>query len=471
MATRGLNVSVDYEDDIYFVRSCTNGSGVLDITNLLGDIFSGRREWFEVIDHPTVLIVPGVANVALPSQLFPPKYTDLFDKAKLSDALDNDGQKINWTGVPSIIIDYKRSRTNLSESLGVSCLDFFFNMSSFNTSKCIPDFGKSHPKYRTKCQKFSELRRTCFDDKYNKHKTMYSINHKPVQFITKINDAVTAVVEEQTELDKKRGDNSVQMYNETFSYVYPWDVTGIEVGHKEFKLDTIELYNKLKQLRKEYAEIYTKFLNSLNKSFQIEIRDAVENLYKVDIKSSLTSCKYLLAKFIAECNCDAGNTVKYTIINMKTIIQKIIHRLEQPVVLWEYGRTKGDDKFNLFEVVITERDETPSFERSTTFELFYQTTSDDITVLAPYPPPSDQVSKSGDVASDRTMSKSPNGVATMSKSPNGFATTTKASDPKYESGGTKKRKTSRYRRGNRSYSVRRKTMRRTTRSSVRSRYN
>ena len=51
MDDRGLNVSVDYMNNIYFVRSCTNWEGNLDIKNLLGDIFNGRRKWFEVIDH------------------------------------------------------------------------------------------------------------------------------------------------------------------------------------------------------------------------------------------------------------------------------------------------------------------------------------------------------------------------------------------------------------------------------------
>jgi hypothetical protein len=468
MDDRGLNVSVDYMNNIYFVRSCTNWEGNLDIKNLLGDIFNGRRKWFEVIDHPTTLIMPGRANVALPSQLFPPNYTSSFDKDKLSKTLDNDNLKLNWTGVPSIIIDYKHSRTALTEPLRVSCLDFFFNMSSFNTSSCIGDFGKRHTAQTTKCQKFSGLRKTCFDKKYNTHKTMYSIKRHPNRFITTIDDAANAVVYEQTELDEKYGNNSVQMYNETFSYVYPWDVTGIEVGHQEFKSDTIKLYKELSKLRRKYAETYRHFLEPkiFTKSFQLEIHNATDLLYNSDIGFPTADCKYLLAKFIDECSCGASNIVRYTLFNMKIIIKEIIRLLDQPVVLWEYGRIKGDDKFNLIEVGNAERsldNELMSFERSTHLELFYQNTDQyNITVLSSNPSrPSDKSSKSGDVTSD----------ATTTEDPIGDVTTTEASHSGGGTGGAKTRKTSRYRRGNRLYSGRNKTMRRTSRSSVRSRYN
>jgi hypothetical protein len=427
MDTYGFNVDVTDTNGkgVYFARSCLVQDGVLNYQKLLNEIFHGRvTPWFQVVGHPTTLILPGHANIALPSQLFPPKLTSpVASLDELSDVRDVNGLKLNWTGAPSIIVDYHNSRTKFSSAVSDrSCLDFFFNLSPFSSSPCVADYGKKNQE-KTTCQKFSGLRNACFRKDYNTHDTLYSINKSQSKFITNIKDAVDAVEYEQKLLNETSGgNNNVQMYNEVFSYIYPWDITGIEVGGEYFESDALKFFSDLDARRKDYLSIYKSFLtsSSLTGALMRELKnDTIANWKTLATNVSNNNCKYLLAKFIDECNCGTRSKLNYDVDTIAAVIGVIIELLEQPLNLYEYGRNKLNDSFNL-EIISSDGNVT-GFKRNTPFEIFYQ--------------------------SEFTVLKS-----------NIY-------------GGTKKRKISRYRRGNRLCSGRNKTMRRTSRSSVRSRYN
>jgi hypothetical protein len=233
--------------DVNMIRSIVYRENGCTLITAVDEIFKGRMEYFEIKGHPSTIILPNT-NVIIASQIYLREFynqvtKEIYTKENLktyddyynikhNKLPDKEKYKITWLGCPSIIFNYN-NRNLLNVDKCNAAPDIFFNLSSFNSTTCIKEFTNIINLTDDNIDQFYTLEQLCKDPiKYNKH---YSFQGNST-FKTNFDDIQQDIKLEQNKADefyKKldiRNTHGLQRYNETFSYFYPWDIVGIEVG-------------------------------------------------------------------------------------------------------------------------------------------------------------------------------------------------------------------------------------------------
>lgn len=336
----------DTEDlDYYCIRSVTIMNKTPNIfsnitesiESAIDSLMKGHTERFDIKGFPSTLlnitstIVPTESNVIIASQLFPISFNKTeFNRFQEEQPrckkntyetyfkydLEIEHSKILWLGSPSFVFNYKR-REKLVDFLKTNCIDMFWNITSFRSTECINNFFNTHKEELNICQIYQQLFNFCNTDEY---RSTRPFSDRRPDFITNFDNAIQHIKEECNQLQILTvGERPIkyQRYNELFSYFFPWDLEGIEIGGYEddiikIMLDKIVLYRY--ELLREFTELY---------------RNLQENVF---IKIYDTRCGFLLKKFINTCKC-------FQEINdnkIKKIILYICKCLRKPIQLFQY---------------------------------------------------------------------------------------------------------------------------------------
>jgi hypothetical protein len=283
-----LNGETDDEEDdeeYNFVRSISmNIDGTINKNEFLTEMFKGYNTWeteegklfgFEYFAHPSTIIKKN-SNVVIASQIYEREYTNEKDQysgvsyykeyykklKEIQQIKAKDKRFITWLGAPSIVYSYKNRKQLqdiFKEEKVYSPIYFFFWPTSFNSSTCIFDFTKDNsPNY---CTKYKELKKFCKQEKYQAHNTYSNYlkdqNSKNYsnKFTTDLNKALDIISEEHGYINIYNEENDTdffQRYNETFTYFFPWDIVGIEIGNVKQEILT-DFYNSVFEARKQFV--------------------------------------------------------------------------------------------------------------------------------------------------------------------------------------------------------------------------
>ena len=247
----------------------------------------------------------------------------------------------------------------------------FFWPTSFNSTTCITKFGniekgKAENNITPYCNKYEALKQFCKGYSYQSHNmysnyTQQSKDYNQSKFVTNFRDAITIISEEQAAIKNYNTENNknyFQRYNETFTYFFPWDIDGIEIGNAS-EHDLLELFQQISEKRQEMV---VELNNLTNDSSLIEnINSIIELILKqnpkhtkdfIDNNYESNYTIFLISKYILLSKCGLNITVykldENDLNNIKEFISEIIKILNEPLKIFEYT-INGNDNFDIKE--------------------------------------------------------------------------------------------------------------------------
>ena len=248
------------------------------------------------------------------------------------------------------------------------------------------------------CDNYEELKKFCKKDtfqQYNTYKNYYANEDQTKdegEFLTSLYEAIIRIQEEDESLKRfntEKEKDYYQRYNEIYSYVYPWDIEGIEVGaiDREQTQDIIDRINKERNAVKiELAKIIGNLKDSFkrinmiiytiinNPDYANRIYDYITN--KPGLK--ITYTLFLLTKLIllSKCNIKDIFTNKKFEFSLETdedliknLVTEIIRIMEEPLKYYEYTFNEETKCFEMKTIQTFER-------RISKFILFRQDDED-----------------------------------------------------------------------------------------------
>jgi hypothetical protein len=248
------------------------------------------------------------------------------------------------------------------------------------------------------CNRYENLQKYCKKSKfqkYNTYKNYYESNKDKTrnkdggEFLTNLEECIERVKKEDKYLGKfnrEEKTNYYLRYNEMFSYIYPWDIEGIEIGSlseanfthikKEIETGRYKMVEQLEEMilnegnitnsiRRMNMIIYT-IIN--NPDYANIIYDYINNKKKQDLK--ITHTLFLLTKLILLSKCNMNKNFNYKEFefssdkeNITNLINEIIKIMKKPLEIFEYVL---DEESGLFEM----KKITPNTKRSKNLTLF-----------------------------------------------------------------------------------------------------
>ena len=390
-----------------------NKTGGLNTEGFIKEIFEGfvgpfGDAFFEVYAHPSTIIVDGT-TVTMASQIFEIAYTN--DLAKYIDVITikdyytkratmphvSESRSITWLGKPSVVFTYNNRDQLKNFTNDNPGINLIFWITSFNSSRCISDFS-TKVKTGEYCDKYELIKRHCNNaNLYQIHDTFLDYKNRKLghaaqpaavatKFITDFESAITRIRAEAKGLAEyaaakaAEGSSPVaaedysQRYNETFTYFFPWDIDGIEIGLSSpseingLKDTLVSERKKVSNAIKNVLLYDPHLIATLNEIISfIKAGDVLKlkekiNGYHVEAKYTY----YLVAKFLLMTDCSPGIVViKDNELDRITGLLNALHPiLEEDVKLYEYiqqedktykmvqvDRAKRESKFNLYEQV------------------------------------------------------------------------------------------------------------------------
>ena len=248
------------------------------------------------------------------------------------------------------------------------------------------------------CDNYEELKKFCKKDtfqQYNTYKNYYANEDQTKdegEFLTSLYEAIIRIQEEDESLKRfntEKEKDYYQRYNEIYSYVYPWDIEGIEVGaiDREQTQDIIDRINKERNAVKiELSKIIGNLKDSFkrinmiiytiinNPDYANRIYDYITN--KPGLK--ITYTLFLLTKLIllSKCNIKDIFTNKKFEFSLETdedliknLVTEIIRIMEEPLKYYEYTFNEETKCFEMKTIQTFER-------RISKFILFRQDDED-----------------------------------------------------------------------------------------------
>jgi len=217
------------------------------------------------------------------------------------------------------------------------------------------------------CNRHEKLQQFCMKPEFQKSNTYKNYYENPNQtkdqgeFLTSLDESIARIREEDYNLKKFNNEHNTdyyQRYNEMFSYVYPWDIEGIEVG----AVDKETLQAVVSRITKERQNVKTELEkiideDNLKDSFKrinmiiyiiINNPDYANIIYDyINNKKGLkiTYTLFLLTKLIllSKCNIDDIFTNKKFEFSLsadeetiKNLVKEIIKIMEEPLEFYEY---------------------------------------------------------------------------------------------------------------------------------------
>ena len=438
--TSGIDIDPEINTNYKFIRSVLSNNfskndSRIDLESIINEIFTGFLKFdsgfiIEYFGNPATIVLNN-SNVVIASQIFERYYSDnkeIFgDKntfkeyfKKREDAIINQHIKdkaenkpetrfITWLGSPSIVYSYN-NRNNLKKFFNNNpAIYLFFWPTSFNSTTCITKFGniekeKAENNITPYCDKYEALKQFCKGDSYQSH-NMYSNytqqrkDYNQSKFVTNFRDAITIISEEQAAIKNYNTENNknyFQRYNETFTYFFPWDIDGIEIGNAS-EHDLLELFQQISEKRQKMVDELNKLTNdsslieNINSIIELILKqnpkhtkDFIDKYYEskhtkdfIDKYYESDYTIFLISKYILLSKCGLTITVykldENDLNNIKEFISEIIKILNEPLKIYEYTindydnfdiKEKGtyknvipkrESKFTLFEQKLDEK--------------------------------------------------------------------------------------------------------------------
>jgi hypothetical protein len=406
----GIDINPEIDHKYYLIRSIAvnndSEDGDMKINDLEKELFEGLNELnsgfvIEYFGLPSTMLCDG-GSVVMASQIYERNYTKQSDKYSSINTYKeyyNKRHKINetskeksiitWLGKPSIIFSY-RDRNILKQHLrNDPVINFFFWITSFNSSKCIGDYFTKN-KERLYCDNYQKVKDFCKNTKdyqihdtflaYHNRKyrddtflmvhkkkkyqpTLHSTENDDVKFLTDFNKAVERILIEDKAIDQYNEDNQkmlFQRYNEVFTYFFPWDIDGIEIGNIETE-QMNELLNNLKTWRDRADDVIiemiadTDLIDKLNKIILFILENNPKYTKKLIVDEFDSKYTYfLVAKFLLLAECDFLQHQPHYILKcsdkdrIRNLLIEISNILKKPIILYEYALISTDsNKFNM----------------------------------------------------------------------------------------------------------------------------
>lgn len=399
MNDNGKNTSLYTRDDVYIIRSIPIKNNKLNIEATIKELFVGRlNSNIEYYATPSTILINN-SNVIMASQIL-----DRVSSEKLSSFsrdINNFEQyheiktrhigtdMITWVGCPSLVYDYKK-RSELKDMLNQNtCLNMLFWLTSFRTTECISSLSN----FESYCNKTKQIKDTCVNAFYQNHGTFSNFKKEEKELITSFDKAFTAIKNEELSISIFNQENRTvlfQRYNELLTFLYPWDLTGIEIGACSIT-ELTELITGIIEKREYFYNIYRYLYN--NKSYFLKF---INNFYKfADIKLLYNGSEddnaiffkkikfdiqnifnieplYILSKFLMECEC--SNV--HILVNLKPLLLKLMSLLRKPLEIFEYKMNQIENVENITFSMIKKGDyssiKSDLLNRLTPFWLFDQ---------------------------------------------------------------------------------------------------
>lgn len=326
--------------------------------------------------------------------------------------------RITWMGAPSLLYSY-RGRKELAPYLyGSSVINLMFWITSFNSLECVKSYNESNKSkldmltknhvsnyqqildsdaptktdqetlpelvlYHSElyCNKYENIKEKCKTPEYQKYNTYKNFmknggtidpeNDKDGgAFLTNFEDCIKRVNEEEEAMKLFHGTTPnlysdinktyVQRYNEMFSYTYPWDIEGIEVGAvaqgdliilmEALNIKRANVIKELEQIAKN-RYIYLEKINMIIKTI-IEKPNYPTIIYGLiqqseDETIKITYTLFLVTRLILTSRCNIRDIFKnkkfeFSISeegdNIINLVKAIIQIMRKPVLFYEYKR-------------------------------------------------------------------------------------------------------------------------------------
>ena len=364
-------------------------------------------------------------------------------RAPLSSPIERG--RITWTGAPSLLYSY-RGRKELAPYLyKSSVINLMFWITSFNSLECVKSYNASNKSkidmltnnhvsnnqqildsdaptktdqetlpelvlYHSElyCNKYENIKEKCKIPEYQKYNTYKNFmknggiidpenNKDGGAFLTNFEDCIKRVNEEEEAMKLFHGTTAnpysdpnktyVQRYNEMFSYTYPWDIEGIEVGAvaqgdlyifmETLNIKRTNVIKELEQIVKN-RDIYLEKINMIiktiieNPNYPTIIYDKIQKSEHQTIK--ITYTLFLVTRLILTSRCNIRDIFKnkkfeFSISeegdNIINLVKAIIKIMKEPVLFYEYQRLstggfkliklekpKRTKRFELFEIKV-----------------------------------------------------------------------------------------------------------------------
>lgn len=369
----GVGALCPKNSDFHIIRSLTvNDDGKVKFDDFINEIFYGilhiNTNDIEYFGHPSTILLDN-SSVIMASQVYEKEftnhknfysellnnknpstksYTDYFHKRQEFYKKNKDVKKIvTWLGAPSIIFNYK-NRNIIQTTIGETCLNMMFWLTSFSSTSCIVGSKLQDIPY---CERFEKLKETC--KPFQKHETFSEFGSKE-KFITSFEESIKAIKNEDTAIDKinygkELNEKYFQRYNELLTYFFPWDIDGIEIGNSGEEI----VKEIIKTIYEERQKIILELQEFLNNENLLNLLQEHVNLIKQNLlKEEKDNVLFLLAKFILICDCEYIILHKNETLlsknetNIIKLINKLIEILKTDLKIYEYS--KKEDNSNKF---------------------------------------------------------------------------------------------------------------------------
>jgi hypothetical protein len=445
----GIDIDPEIGIDYYLIRciAVNNDSenGDMKIDDLEKELFEGLKEiWpgfvIEYFGLPSTMLYNG-CSVVMASQIYEREYTnssakydtvntyteyynkrhEIINKKLKID--ENYKPQITWLGKPSIVFSY-RDRNILKNYLHTDpVINYFFWITSFNSSGCIADYFKQYEgKDRLYCENYQTVKVFCKNpERYQIHDTFMAYHKRKyldthtnndnddVKFLTDFNKAVQRISIEDEAIDRYNNDNETnffQRYNEVFTYFFPWDIDGIEMGNistdqmNKLLINLETWRNRANDVINEMVED-TELIDKLNNIINVILENNpmhTKKLIKEKFDDKYTY--FLVAKFLLLAECDFIQHQPNYLLKcsdndrIRGLLSEISGILKKPLKIYEYVLVSQDsNKFNM--IHIGDYDSTTPYElrRSSHFTLLEQKQDSAADPSDPYAIPEKKLTK------------------------------------------------------------------------------
>jgi len=416
----GIDTNIPNRNDYKMIRSILMDEyGKLQIKQYINELFSGiltnQFGTFEFYGHPSTLLIDN-QSIVMASQIYDREFTE--GKAEHYNNIITYNEyfkkrhrvgkpKITWLGAPSAVYTY-RNRELLKPYLNNSNnLNLFFWLTSFNSSTCLKEFaiarteraGAELPDIELMfCDKYTELKQFCKKWQiHNTYSNYYSKDLKHVahedqrlqgKFLTNFESCFEKIIKEDDNLNRynhEHGTNFYQRYNEMFTYFYPWDLEGIEIGNidetellrllREIHANRMRTIDELKIIRDrvDIIDIINYIINIITRNVNF-IEIILQNIHNNTINYTL----FLIAKILLLSECNLQTKIAMRNFNLQirdrenviNLIEAIVFIMEQPLKLYEY-ELLDKRRFKMKEVGVYHIG-LSSINRNSRFALFEQ---------------------------------------------------------------------------------------------------
>ena len=258
------------------------------------------------------------------------------------------------------------------------------------------------------CDNYENLKDFCKKDTFQQYNTYKNYYDNPTQdkdtgeFLTSLAEAIKRIQDEDESLikfNREKEKDYYQRYNEIYSYVYPWDIEGIEIGAID-RAQTASIINMIKSERSRVKDDLKEIIGNLKDSFKrinmiiytiinnLDYANKIFNYITKKPKLKITYTLFLLTKLIllSKCNIDDIFTNKKFEFslgtdedNIRKLVMEIINIMEEELIYYEYTFNEKTKCFEMrtikSESIKRSEDEMRTIEsiiRSTDLILFRQ---------------------------------------------------------------------------------------------------